>query len=48
MDDVLDPHAPTPASGVTEPGVGRRSPGLGTPMRPIGAISLEKITGKLV
>lgn len=48
MDAVLDSHAHPPASGVTEPVVARDSPALGTPMHPIGAISLEKITGKLV
>ena len=48
MDDAHDSHAQTLASGVTEPVVACRSPGLGTPMHPIGAISLKKITGKMV
>ena len=48
MDSVIDSHAHTPASGATEPVVACRSPGLGTPMRPIGAIPLKKTTGKMV
>jgi hypothetical protein len=48
MDDVLDSYALTPASGVTDPGVARRSPDLGILMHLIGGISLERITGKLV
>lgn len=48
MDDILHSHAHIPPSGVTEPVVARGSPALGTPMHPIGAISLKKINGKLV
>ena len=48
MDDVIDSHAQTLASGAIEPVVACRSPGLGTPMHPIGAIALKKITGKMV
>jgi hypothetical protein len=48
MDDAIDSHAQTLASGAIEPVVACRSPGLGTPMHPIGAISLKKITGKMV
>jgi len=48
MDDVLDSHAHTPASGVTEPAVACRPPGLGITMHPIRMSFLEKITGMLV
>jgi hypothetical protein len=48
MDDALESHAHTSASGVTEPVVACRSPGLGIPIHPIGAIPLKKITGKMV
>jgi hypothetical protein len=48
MDGAIASHAQTLASGATELVVACLSPGLGTPMHPIGANTLKKTTGKMV